>query len=176
MAFSIRIGLMAALGVLSAGFGFAARTIAEPEPDKPHPAAAVDEVRRAREGGPVNRSTVTREADRPARPARGTIPAGAEAVVSMTDAMSFDPGRITIPVGGTVVWRNASGLNHTVTAAPDLAGTPINVRLPDGAEPFNSGPVQPGEIYARTFTVPGLYRYFCIPHEAAGMTGEIVVE
>ena len=30
--------------------------------------------------------------------------------------------------------------------------------------------------YSRRFDVPGRYTYFCIPHEAAGMIGEITVE
>lgn len=38
------------------------------------------------------------------------------------------------------------------------------------------GAVQKGEYYERTFETTGTHEYFCIPHEAAGMVGEVVVE
>ncbi|WP_162622742.1 plastocyanin/azurin family copper-binding protein [Salinisphaera orenii] len=34
----------------------------------------------------------------------------------------------------------------------------------------------PGADYAHRFTEPGTYRYFCIPHEAAGTVGTVVVK
>jgi hypothetical protein len=33
-----------------------------------------------------------------------------------------------------------------------------------------------GAAFDVTLTVPGVYDYFCLPHEAAGMVGRIVVE
>jgi plastocyanin len=98
------------------------------------------------------------------------------AVVRMTDRLRFDPSRVTITAGATVKWENPSKLVHTVTADSGLAVSPQDVQLPPGARPFNSGKIAPGEGYSHTFTVPGLYRYFCIPHEIMGMVGEIVVE
>ncbi len=56
---------------------------------------------------------------------------------------------------------------------PGLGGG--DVALPVGAKPFNSGNLKPGQAYRHTFTVPGRYRYFCVPHEGAGMIGEVVV-
>ena len=41
---------------------------------------------------------------------------------------------------------------------------------------FDSGFIPPGGDYSYTFTVPGRYRYFCLPHEKAGMVGVIVVK
>jgi plastocyanin len=99
-----------------------------------------------------------------------------EAAVTMTDKVIFEPQTVTVKAGQTVAWKNTSRLVHTVTADPAKAATPSHVQLPDGAETFDSGAIRPGETYRRTFTVPGTYRYFCIPHEAAGMVGEIVVE
>lgn len=100
---------------------------------------------------------------------------GDTTVVGMTNDLSFTPEKVTIRAGGTVVWRNSSVLVHTVTAVEDSAASADHVQLPDGAEPFGSGRLAPDESYRRTFTVPGTYRYFCIPHEAAGMTGVVVV-
>jgi plastocyanin len=47
--------------------------------------------------------------------------------------------------------------------------------MPAGTEPFNSGPVEAGKQYSHTFTAPGIYKYFCVPHGADGMVGTIVV-
>lgn len=97
------------------------------------------------------------------------------AVVKMV-GIEFQPDTVTITTGETVEWVNESKLTHTVTADPTKAAKAANVTLPDGAEPFDSGDVAPGETYRRTFTVPGTYGYFCVPHEAAGMTGTVVVK
>lgn len=97
-------------------------------------------------------------------------------VVTITDRLTFEPRQVTIAVGGTVEWNNTSLLVHTVTADPDKATLPTSAALPDGAEAFDSGLLQTGQTFEHTFTVPGTYRYFCIPHEGALMVGEIVVE
>ncbi len=104
-----------------------------------------------------------------------TMAGGPAAVVEMTDALTFEPRRVEIAAGETVLWRNESVLVHTVTADPEVAAKPGDVRLPRGAEAFDSGDVEPGGGYRRTFETPGNYRYFCVPHEAAGMVGELVV-
>lgn len=96
--------------------------------------------------------------------------------VEMTDALTFEPARVTVRSGQTVRWTNPSGVKHTVTADPAVAIEPGHVRLPEGAEPFNSGPVGTGESWSHTFTVPGRYEYFCIPHELDGMVGTVIVE
>jgi hypothetical protein len=35
--------------------------------------------------------------------------------------------------------------------------------------------VTPGDAFETTLTVPGVYDYYCLPHEQAGMVGRIVV-
>ena len=64
---------------------------------------------------------------------------------------------------------------HTTTAYhPKNDGH--SLRIPEGATPWDSGfLVNPGDRYDVTLTVPGVYDYFCQPHEAAGMVGRIVV-
>jgi plastocyanin len=101
--------------------------------------------------------------------------AEADAVVEMTDEWTYEPAKVTIAAGQTIRWECGPTFEHTVTADPDEAENPENVQLPEGAEAFDSGTIKPGESYSRRFTVPGEYRYFCIPHEAAGMVGEIEV-
>ena len=106
----------------------------------------------------------------PAAPA-----AAAGVTVQMTDALKFDPQSVTIPRGGTVTWRNTSQTMHTVTDDASKAASSADAMLPSGAQPWDSGNVDPGMTFAHTFDVPGTYKYFCQPHEAAGMVGTITV-
>ncbi|HLT46225.1 MAG TPA: plastocyanin/azurin family copper-binding protein [Rubricoccaceae bacterium] len=99
----------------------------------------------------------------------------ATVTVEMTDGLVFDPSPVTISVGDTVEWVNASSMVHTATADPALAANPDNVQLPAGAEPFDSGFLTAGQRFSYTFTVAGEYRYVCLPHEFAGMIGTITV-
>ncbi|MBC7789169.1 MAG: cupredoxin family copper-binding protein [Anaerolineae bacterium] len=71
---------------------------------------------------------------------------------------AFTPGRIEIAAGTTVQWKNNDPVAHTVTAT-------------DGS--FNSGLIEYGKTYSRTFTERGTYNYYCIPHTF--MKGVIVV-
>ena len=101
----------------------------------------------------------------------------------MTADHTFDPESVTVEVGTEIVFTNDGNEPHTVTAYED--------ELPEGATYFSSGGfdgegaarddvgdalIPPGEDFTVTLDEPGTYRYFCIPHEDHGMTGEIVVE
>jgi plastocyanin len=99
-------------------------------------------------------------------------PAG---VVRMTKSKTFEPRTITVKPGATVVWKNESDLTHSVTDEPALAISAQDAALPAGAEGFNSGLIPPGKDFTYIFKVPGTYRYFCIPHEEAGMLGTVIV-
>ncbi len=99
-----------------------------------------------------------------------------DAAVRATDMLTFEPRTVTIPVGGTVEWTNGSVLVHTVTDDPDEATVEGSSALPDGAESFDSGNMAPGAKFSHTFKVPGTYRYFCKPHEAAKMWGTVIVK
>jgi plastocyanin len=95
----------------------------------------------------------------------------------------FDPMTITVKVGDTVTWVNVTDETHTVTAKESS--------IPEGADYFASGGysseeearddltkglLEQGDEYKVKFDVPGTYEYFCIPHEADGMRGTVVVE
>jgi len=101
--------------------------------------------------------------------------AKASAVVAITDSFRFDPDTVTIHAGETVEWRNQSHFRHTVTDDPRMAAQPNDAALPAGAEAFSSQQIPPGGSYRHTLSVPGTYRYFCMPHEGIGMLGKIVV-
>lgn len=96
-------------------------------------------------------------------------------VIRMTDAMRFEPEHPTIAAGDTVVWINEGQMPHTATDKPGLAGVPEHNVLPDGAEPWDSGLLDPGQSYRQVVTTEGDYTYLCFLHEAAGMVGRITV-
>lgn len=114
----------------------------------------------------------------PTAPAPAGSPVAA-VTVRMTPQLRFDPPAITVKVGQTVTWINASPLPHTATDDPaknPVATThPDYAQLPVGASPWSSELLQPGQSYRQTFTVPGEYQYFCIPHVLSGMRGTITV-
>lgn len=85
----------------------------------------------------------------------------------------FDPVGLRVDPGDVIRWVIESNV-HTATAYHPANGKPR--RIPVGARPWDSGYlVHPGDRYEVTLTVPGVYDYFCLPHEAAGMAGRIVV-
>jgi len=108
-------------------------------------------------------------------PAAAREPTGATRV-TMTNRLTYEAEAVRVRVGETVTWENTSDLIHTVTGDPSRAADEGSVSLPDGAAPFDSGNLQPGETFSHTFRVPGEYVYFCVPHEAAGMVGRVIVE
>jgi plastocyanin len=132
----------------------------------------------------------TLSSSRGAAMARGT-PAGspvaspaaspvAAVTVEMTSQLQFAPREVTIAVGETVTWVNASPIPHTSTADPEK--NPLNdtrpelVQLPEGAEPWDSGFLKQGDMFSHTFTAEGEYHYFCIPHVLSDMLGTVKVE
>lgn len=103
-------------------------------------------------------------------------PSGVAATVDMTTTLNYVPETVRVRAGDTVEWRNRSLVGHTVTTIAEKSDSPERVRIPDGAQPFDSGNVPPGEIWRHAFETPGEYRYFCIPHDQLGMWGTVIVE
>lgn len=87
----------------------------------------------------------------------------------------FTPHGLAIEPGSTVRFVNNDPVNaHTATAYhPDLSGRPR--RIPRGAEAWDSGFLMPGDTFEVRLTMPGVYDYYCRPHEYAGMAGRILV-
>lgn len=87
----------------------------------------------------------------------------------------FDPIGLLVSSGSTIRWVNRENV-HTVTAYHPRNENHA-LRIPRDALPFDSGYlVNPGDTFEVTLTVPGVYDYFCAPHEAAGMVGRIIVD
>lgn len=89
------------------------------------------------------------------------------AKVTITNHLTFIPHLVTIEAGESVLWVNGSNLLHTVTADPEYAYSELSFTLPEGADPFHSGPLAPGHSFEHRFEVPGTYKYFCNEHEDA---------
>ncbi len=127
-------------------------------------------IRRGGGGEPVSAGGAAPPAGDPPPSARerpaDTTPRDAPGVVevTMTDDLRFVPDTLEIQVGDTVVWRNTSSVVHTVTAHPDRVPDPDAIRLPEGAEPFDSGNLFEDQVFGHVFTVPGEYHYICVPH------------
>lgn len=86
----------------------------------------------------------------------------------------FDPIGVHIMPWQTVRWIVKENVHTTTAYHPknDLH----SLRIPEGAAPWDSGfLVNPGAHFDVTLTVEGVYDYYCMPHEAAGMVGRLVV-
>ena len=112
------------------------------------------------------------------------VPDDADHVVEM-QAVAFEPAELTVSVGDTVAFEHVGGEPHNVVAReggiPEEAdywasgGFASEDAAVEGWE-NGQGAVQSGQSYVRTFETAGEHPYYCVPHEAAGMEGTIVVE
>ena len=97
------------------------------------------------------------------------------ATVEMSD-MAFLQREVTIQAGQSVMWRNTSQVTHNVVTDASRVTIASHVHTPSGAPMFDSGYIQPGASYKRTFNAPGVYKYVCTMHELGGMIGVVVVK
>jgi plastocyanin len=79
---------------------------------------------------------------------------------------SFSPANVTINQGETVTWRNTGGTHNVVLEGPD------GFEFPNPPAPESNTMVWP---FTRPFSTPGTWRYYCRPHESAGMEGTVTV-
>ena len=86
----------------------------------------------------------------------------------------FDPIGLYVEPGTTVRWIVRENVHATAAYHPE--NDRHSLRIPETAVPWDSGYlVHPGDHFDVTLTVPGVYDYYCLPHEAVGMVGRIVV-
>jgi plastocyanin len=97
------------------------------------------------------------------------VPLVAVAATIQVDMVNFAfvPESLTIGAEDTVLWINQTPVIHTATS-----GNPISC-TPDGI--WDSGNMAQGDSFTYVFENEGIYPYFCIPHCAGGMTGNIEV-
>jgi plastocyanin len=89
-------------------------------------------------------------------------PARAEEHVVTIVELRYEPAKIEIKAGDTVVWRNKDERDHTVNA---------DKKAP---EQFKSGKIASGGTYKRKFAKAGSYAYSCEYHPR--MKGTVVVK
>ena len=108
----------------------------------------------------------------------GPVGAATQSVlIKMGDTPAvYQPAKVTVKVGQPVEWINTGKNVHSVTLVPDDAQNPKDAAEPKGAASFDPGFMAPGSRFSYTFSVPGTYHYFCVPHEKAGMVGVVVVK
>ena len=86
----------------------------------------------------------------------------------------FDPIGLRVSPGTTVRWVLDANVHSTTAYHPNNGN--YAPRIPRGADPWDSSLMtEPGQTFAWRLDVPGVYDYYCIPHELAGMVGRIVV-
>jgi plastocyanin len=104
-------------------------------------------------------------ADHAQREGVAKIVAGAPPVVIVVmDDYAFNPPRVTIQKGTTVVWINQESEVHTVRADD---------------EKFDSGDLERGAVFSAAFTEAGTFPYYCIYHGDQGgvdMAGAVIVK
>ena len=87
----------------------------------------------------------------------------------------FSPMGLLIDPGATLRFVNRDpGNSHTATAY-DPAVLDRQRRIPPGATGWDSDFLLPDQQFDVTLTVPGVYDFYCQPHEHAGMVGRIIV-
>jgi plastocyanin len=87
----------------------------------------------------------------------------------------FDPIGIHVQPGQVVQWVNTDPGNSHTSTAYHPANFDRPQRIPNGAKPWDSNYLLPNETFSVTLTRPGVYDYYCVPHEHAGMVGRIIV-
>ena len=79
-------------------------------------------------------------------------------------SMVFSKEIVRIDVGDTVFWKSIDK-GHNVEFIKKNG-------VPDGVEKFKSKVSADAEY---TFTIPGIYAYWCTPHKSMGMIGFVIV-
>jgi plastocyanin len=106
------------------------------------------------------------------------IPTGPSprATVQMTSTamgQHFEPHMVWVEEGGTVAFVNASGAHSATAYHPDFDKPQ---RVPDGTPAWDTGVLSgTDETVEVTFETEGVYDFYCIPHEALGMVGTVIV-
>ena len=86
------------------------------------------------------------------------------AVGAGENGYAFDPAAVRVSPGTTITWAwTGEGSAHNVVSKGD--------------GPLDSGEPAIGEsvTYEATLDSPGVYRYYCNPHQSLGMKGAVVV-
>lgn len=90
------------------------------------------------------------------------VTVGVGEIEGVEPIFAFDPPAIHVDPGTTVTWEWRDGNAHSVTHVDEE----FDSEVLDGE----------GTTYEYTFEEPGIYLYVCLPHQALGHKGAVVVE
>lgn len=76
--------------------------------------------------------------------------------------MTFAPLKIKIKLGDTVTWVNGDADTHTVTAVYHFQDEDDVSHIFIG-EAWDSGDINPGQSYSKTFDEAGTFEYMSLP-------------
>jgi plastocyanin len=138
--------------------------------------------------GPRSEADGTMPATGQPEPTRRATGSGTAAVreVRMTETPDgrfvFEPAALTLRVGDVVRWVNVGGGMHNVAFYADRipagAGQLLDATMPNRLTEL-TGPLleRAGQTYEVSFAdmPPGVYGYYCTPHEMLGMKAQLTV-
>ncbi|CAA3031291.1 plastocyanin, chloroplastic [Olea europaea subsp. europaea] len=87
--------------------------------------------------------------------------------------LAFIPDNISVAAGEKIVFKNNAGFPHNVVFDEDAVPTGVDASKISMSEEDLLNAAE--ETYAVTLTEKGTYRFYCTPHEGAGMVGTITV-
>ena len=97
---------------------------------------------------------VSANANQPSIADSAPAPSPTPVLVQIKD-FAFVPGTVSIPVGGSVTFKNLDQAAHTAT---------------DSKGSFDSGNLDTGKSFTHTFTKAGTYKYVCTYHPSMRAT------
>lgn len=134
-------------------------------------------------------TTATPPAAQPAAPAAAPTAGGTTHEVKMLldgTTYKYDPAKLTIKSGDVIKFTVVSGGAHNVQFYPDSipANVPAAIKALAVAPPEKGGGISSesmkteGESFELSFAgaPAGSYKFFCAPHHALGMVGEVTVQ
>ncbi len=132
--------------------------------------------------GEEQQTTATPEQAPAPAPAAG----GATHDVNMVlegSSYKYVPDQLTIKAGDQVRFHNVSGGPHNVSfwadSIPAGAADPLKAGMTDQMAPLEGQLLtEPNAVYSVSFAgaPTGAYKFYCLPHLALGMKGQITVE
>ncbi|KNA09426.1 hypothetical protein SOVF_153680 [Spinacia oleracea] len=88
-------------------------------------------------------------------------------------SLAFLPGDFSVASGEEIVFKNNAGFPHNVVFDEDEIPSGVDAaKISMSEEDLLNAP---GETYKVTLTEKGTYKFYCSPHQGAGMVGKVTV-
>nr|1TEF_A Chain A, Plastocyanin, chloroplast [Spinacia oleracea]1TEF_B Chain B, Plastocyanin, chloroplast [Spinacia oleracea] len=88
-------------------------------------------------------------------------------------SLAFLPGDFSVASGEEIVFCNNAGFPHNVVFDEDEIPSGVDAaKISMSEEDLLNAP---GECYKVTLTEKGTYKFYCSPHQGAGMVGKVTV-